>query len=77
MQTIPPESKEELKSILVKVKDESENAGLKISIHKIKIMVYGPIICQIDVETMETVADFIFGGGGGRGNITANCDCSH
>ena len=73
MQTIPPESKEELKSILVKVKDESENAGLKISIHKIKIMVYGSIICQIDVETMETVTDFIFLGS----KITADGDCSH
>ena len=69
----PPESKEELKSILVKVKDESENAGLKISIHKIKIMVYGPIIWQIDVETMETVTDFIFLGS----KITADGDCSH
>ena len=69
----PPESKEELKSVLVKVKDESENAGLKISIHKIKIMVYGPIIWQIDVETMETVTDFIFLGS----KITADGDCSH
>ena len=56
------ESEEELKSLLMKVKKESEKAGLKFSIQKTKIMASGPIICwQIDGETMETVRDFIFG----------------
>ena len=57
------ESEEELKSLLMKVKEESENAGLKLNIQKTKIMVSGPIISwQIDGETMETVTDFIFFG---------------
>ena len=57
------ESKEELKSLLMKVKEESEKAGLKLSIHKMKIMVSSPITSwQIDGETMKTVTDFIFGG---------------
>ena len=56
------ESEEELKSLLMKVKEESEKAGLKLKIHKTKIMAFGPITSrQIDGETMETVADFIFG----------------
>ena len=57
------ESEEELKSLLLKVKEESEKVGLKLSIQKTKIMASGPITsCQIDQETVETVADFIFGG---------------
>ena len=68
------ESKEELKSFLMKVKEESEKAGLKLNIHKIKIMASGPITSwQIDGETMETVRDFIFLGS----KITADGDCSH
>ena len=56
-----PESKEELKSLLMKVKEESENVGLKFNIHKTKIMASGPIISwEIDAETMETVTGFIF-----------------
>ena len=67
------ESEEELKSIL-KVKEESENAGLKLNIQKIKIMAPGPITSwQIDGETVETVADFIFLGS----KITGDGDCSH
>ena len=58
------ESKEEVKSLLMKVKEESEKAGLKLNIQKMKIMASGPITSwQIDGETMETVADFILGGG--------------
>ena len=65
---------EELKSHLMKVKDESEKVGLKLNIQKTKIMASGPITsCQIDGETMETVSDFIFGGF----KITADGDCSH
>ena len=65
---------EELKSLLVKVKEESENVGLKLSIQKMKIMASGPITsCQTDGETGETVADFIFLGS----KITADVDCSH
>ena len=65
---------EELSSLLMKVKEESEKAGLKLSIQKTKIMASGPIISwQIDSETMETVRDFIFLGS----KITANGDCSH
>ena len=57
------ESKEELKSLLMKVKVESEKVGLKLNIQKMKIMAYGPITSwQIDGETVEIVADFIFGG---------------
>ena len=66
MQMIPPfmaESKEELKSILMKVKEESEKVGLKLNIQKTKIMASSPNTSwQIDRETMETVTDFIFGG---------------
>ena len=68
------ESEEELKSLLMKVKKESEKAGLKFNIQKTKIMASGPIIWwQIDGETMETVSDFILGGS----KITADGDCSH
>ena len=66
---------EELKSLLMKVKEESEKAGLKLNISKTKIMVSSPITSlQIDGETMETVTDFIFWGGS---KITADGDCSH
>ena len=65
---------EELKSLLMKVKEESEKVGLKLNIQKTKIMASGPITSwQIDGETVETVADFIFLGS----KITANGDCSH
>ena len=68
------ESEEELKSLLMKVKEESENVGLKLSIQKTKIMASGPITSwQIDGETMETVTDFIFLGS----KISADGDCSH
>ena len=68
------ESKEELKSLLVKVKGENEKPGLKLIIQKMKIMASGPItLWQIDGETMETVTDFIFLGP----KITADGDCSH
>ena len=68
------ESKEELKSLLMKVKEESEKAGLKLNIQKTKNMASGPITSrQIDGETMETVTDFIFLGS----KITADGDCSH
>ena len=68
------ESEEELKSLLMKVKEESEKVGLKLNIQKTKIMASGPIISwQIDGETVETVADFIFLGS----KITADGDCSH
>ena len=68
------ESKEELKSLLMKVKEESEKVGLKLNIQKVKIMGSGPITSwQIDGETMETVIDFIFVGS----QITADGDCSH
>ena len=68
------ESEEELKSLLMKVKEESEKSGLKPSIQKTKIMTSGPIILwQIDRETMETMTDFIFLGS----KITADGDCSH
>ena len=68
------ESKEELKSLLIKEKEENEKAGLKLKIPKTNIMASGPItLWQIDGETMETVADFIFLGS----KITANGDCSH
>ena len=72
--TLMAESKEELKSLLMKVKEESEKVGLKLNIQKTKIMPSGPITSwQIDGETVETVADFIFGGS----KITADGDCSH
>ena len=68
------ESEEELESILMKMKEESEKAGLKLNIQKTKIMASGPITSwQIDGETMETVTDFIFLGS----KITAQDDCSH
>ena len=68
------ESEEELKNLLMKVKEESEKAGLKLNIQKTKIMASGPITSwQIDGEAMETVTDFIFGGS----KITADGDCSH
>ena len=67
------ESKEGLKSLLMKVKEESEKVGLKLNIRKIKIMASGPITSwQIDGERVETVADFIFG----SSKITADVDCS-
>ena len=72
--TLMAESKEELKSLLMKVKEESEKVGLKLNIQKTKIMASGPITSwQIDGEKMETVADFILGGS----KITADGDCSH
>ena len=68
------ESEEELESLLMKVKEENEKAGLKLSIRKLKIMTSGPIIsCQIVGEIMETVIDLIFLGS----KITADGDCSH
>jgi len=71
--TLKAESKEELKSLLMKVKEESEKVGLKLNIQKTKIMASGPITSwQIDGETMETVRDFIFWGS----KITADGDCS-
>ena len=72
--TLMAESEEELKSLLMKVKEESEEVGLKLNIQKTKIMASGPITSwQIDGETMETVRDFIFLGS----KITADGDCSH
>ena len=72
--TLMAESEEELKSLLMKVKEESEKVGLKLNIQKAKIMASGPITSwQIDGETVETVADFIFLGS----KITADGDCSH
>ena len=72
--TLMAESKEELKSLLMKIKEESEKAGLKLSIQKMKIMASGPIASwQIDGETMETMTDFIFLGS----KIIADRDCSH
>ena len=72
--TLMVESKEELESLLMKVKEESEKVGLKLNIQKTKIMAPGPITSwQIDGETVETVTDFIFGGS----RITADGDCSH
>ena len=70
------ENEEELKSLLMKVKEESEKVGLKLNFQKTKIMASGPITSrQIGGETMETVRDFIFGCGGSK--ITADGDCSH
>ena len=72
--TLNAESKEELKSLLMKVKEESKKVGLKLNIQKMKIMASGPIISwEIDGETVETVSDFIFLGS----KITADGDCSH
>ena len=68
------ESEEKLKSLLIKVKEESEKVGFKLNIQKTKIMTSGPITSwQIDGETVETVADFILGGS----RMTADGDCSH
>ena len=68
------ESEEELKSLLMKLKEESEKVGLKLNIRKMKIMASGPVISwQIDRQTVETVADFVFLGS----KITADGDCSH
>ena len=72
--TFMTESEEELKSFLMKVKEESEKVDLKFNIQKTKIMAFGPITSwEIDGETVETVSDFIFGGS----KITADGDCSH
>ena len=72
--TLMAESEEELKSLLMKVKVDSEKVGLKLNIQKTKIMASGPITSwEIDGETMETVSEFIFAGS----RITADGDCSH
>ena len=72
--TLIAESEDELKSLLMKVKEESEKVGLKLNIQKTKIMASGPITSwEMDGETVETVSDFIFGGS----KITADGDCSH
>ena len=72
--TLMAESEEELKSLLMKVKEESEKVGLKLNIQKTKIMASGPITSwEIDGETVETMSDFILGGS----KITADGDCSH
>ena len=72
--TLMAESEEELKSLLLKEKEESEKVGLKLNIQKTKIMASGPITSwQIDGETVETVSDFILGGS----KISADCACSH
>ena len=72
--TLTAESEEELKSLLLKVKEESEKVGLKLNIQKTKIMASSPITSwEIDGETVETVSDFILGGS----KITADGDCSH
>ena len=72
--TLMAESEEELKSLLMKVKEEGEKVGLKLNIQKTKIMASGPITSwDIDGETVETVSDFILGGS----KITADGDCSH
>ena len=72
--TLMAEDEEELKSLLMKVKEESEKVGLKLNIQRTKIMASGPITSwQIDGETMETVVDFIFGGP----KVAADGDCSH
>ena len=72
--TLLAEMKEELKSLLMKVREESEKAGLKVNIQKMKIMAFGPITSwEIDGETVQTVTDFIFLGS----RITADSDCSY
>ena len=72
--TLMAKSEEELKSLLMKVKEESENVGLKLNIQKTKIMASDPITsCEIDGETVKTVSDFILGGS----KITADGNCSH
>ena len=72
--TLMADSEEKLKSLLMKVKEESEKVGLKLNIQKMKIMASGPITSwEIDGETVETVSDFILGGS----KVTADGDCSH
>ena len=71
--TLMAESEEDLKSLLMNVKEESEKVGLKLNIQKMKIMASGPTSWEIDGETVETVSDFIFL----SSKITANGDCSH
>ena len=72
--TLMTESEKELKSLLMKVREESEKSGLKLNFQKMKILACGPITSQqIDAETMEIVKEFILGGS----KITADCDCSH
>ena len=72
--TLMAESEEELKSLLMKVKEESEKVGLKLNIQKTRVMASGPITSfEIDGETLEIVSDFVFGGS----KITADDDCSH
>ena len=71
--TLTAENEEELKSLLMRVKEESENARLKLNIQKTKIMASGPISWQIDGDKVETVTDFIFLGS----KITVDSDCSH
>ena len=72
--TLMAESEEELKSLLMKIKEESEKVGLKLNIQKNKVMASGPITSwEIDVETVDTVSDIILGGS----KITADGDCSH
>ena len=71
--TLMAESEEELKSLLMKVKEEREKVGLKLNIQKMKIMASGPITWEIDGETVETVSDFIFWGS----QITGDGDCSY
>ena len=72
--TLVAESEKKLKSLLMRVKEESEKAGLKLNIQKTKIMASGPITsCQIDGETMEMVTEFIFL----ASKITVDCDCCH
>ena len=72
--TLMAESEEELKSLLMKEKEESEKVGLKLNIQKMKVVASGPTTsCEIDGETVETVSDFILGGS----KITADGDCSH
>ena len=74
--TLMAESEEELKGLLMKVKEESQKVGLKLNIQKTKIMAFSPITSwEIDGETVEIVSDFFFGGGGSK--ITADGDCSH
>ena len=74
MTTLMAESEQELKGLLLKVKEESEKIGLKLNIQKTKLLASGPTISwEIDGETVETVSDFIFWGS----KITADCDCSH
>ena len=76
--TLTAESKEELKSLLMKVKEESEKVGLKLNIQKTKTMASSLITSwQIDGETMEIMIDFIWWGGGGGSKITVDYDCNH